>query len=218
MKFEIIPVTPLKQNCSLLICEHTNKAVLVDPGGNVPLIVNSIKKLGVSLEKILLTHGHLDHCGGAFELSQKYGVLIEGPHFADKFWLDSLTLQTIEFGFGEGKAFLPHRWLNEGDIIVFGRERLNIFHCPGHTPGHIVFFNKNANLAIVGDILFAGSIGRTDFPLGNQSDLIRSIQTKLWPMGEDVAFIPGHGPMSTFLEERKNNRYVADHLINRKDK
>jgi glyoxylase-like metal-dependent hydrolase (beta-lactamase superfamily II) len=158
----------------------------------------------------LLTHGHLDHCAAAKDLSDQLGVPIEGPQEDERFWIDQLPEQTVRFGFGHAKVFEPNRWLNDGDHVQVGNVDLEVFHCPGHTPGHVIFYDKEDRLAIVGDVLFAGSIGRTDFPRGNHGDLIHAIKTKLWPLGDDVQFVPGHGPMSTFGNERKTNPYVGD--------
>lgn len=213
MKVLLIPVTPFQQNCSLLIDERTGRAAVCDPGGDLDRIHAALKEHGVTLEKILLTHGHLDHCAGAAALSREFGVPIEGPHRDEQFWIDQLPEQTTRFGFGHAEAFEPDRWLDQGDTVQFGDETLEVYHCPGHTPGHVVFFSRTHRLAIVGDVLFAGSIGRTDFPRGNHADLIRSIRTRLWPLGDDVTFVPGHGPVSTFGDERRDNPFVADHLI-----
>lgn len=209
IKLGIIPVTPFEQNCSILVCQDTGDAAVVDPGGDIDKILIAVKQMGGSVKKILLTHGHLDHCASAKDLSDQLGVPIEGPQIAEQFWLDQLPEQTIRFGFGHAKAFVPTRWLEDGDRVQVGKVELEVLHCPGHTPGHVVFFDKEGRLALVGDVLFAGSIGRTDFPRGNHADLINAIKTKLWPLGDDVQFVPGHGPMSTFGKERKTNPYVA---------
>ncbi|MBV8273092.1 MAG: MBL fold metallo-hydrolase [Cupriavidus sp.] len=213
MKVLLIPVTPFQQNCSLLIDETTQRAAVCDPGGDLDRILTAVKEQGVTLEKIFLTHGHVDHCAGAATLSRQLGIPIEGPQQDERFWIEQLPEQTRRFGFGHPEAFEPDRWLENGDTVTFGNETLEVYHCPGHTPGHVVFFSRANKLAIVGDVLFAGSIGRTDFPRGNHADLIRSIRTRLWPLGDDVTFVPGHGPVSTFGEERRNNPFVADHLI-----
>ncbi|MCX8566906.1 MAG: Glyoxylase, beta-lactamase superfamily II [Glomeribacter sp. 1016415] len=213
MKTRIIPVTPFKQNCTLLICEASQRAAVVDPGGDLEQIEEHIEKAGVTLEKVFLTHGHLDHCGGAQELAHKYHVPIEGPHKEERFWLDLLPEQSIRFGFPPASVFMPDRWLENGDCVHFGEETLEVYHCPGHTPGHIIFFSRAQRLAMVGDVLFAHAIGRTDFPRGNRAQLIHSIQSQLWPLGDDVTFIPGHGRTSTFGQERKTNPYVADEVI-----
>ncbi|MFB2639235.1 MBL fold metallo-hydrolase [Shewanella bicestrii] len=213
MKYQIIPVTPFQQNCSLIWCEKTNSAAVVDPGGNVDRILGEIAKLGLTLEKILLTHGHIDHVGGAKLLAQQTNVPIIGPHVADKFWIDNLPKQSQNFGFPHCEAFEPEQYLQDGDVVTVGEQSLSVLHCPGHTPGHVAFYSADAHLAWVGDILFRSSIGRTDFPQSNHQDLIHSITTKLWPLGADVEFIPGHGPMSTFGEEREHNPFVADQLL-----
>jgi len=210
MKIIIIPVTSYQQNCSLLICEETNKAAVVDPGGDLDLILKATKEEGVELEKIFLTHGHLDHAGAAGELSEKLGIPVEGPHKDDHFLLDSFKEQIQMFGFPETKSFTPDRWLEDGDTIRFGTVELDVYHCPGHTPGHVVFHQKKNKIATVGDVLYNGSIGRSDFPFGDHEILIRSIKEKLWPLGNDVQFVPGHGPTSTFGHERKTNPFVAD--------
>ncbi|ALS59573.1 MBL fold metallo-hydrolase [Pandoraea norimbergensis] len=215
MNVTLIPVTPFQQNCTLLVCDATQRAAVVDPGGDIDRIVGEIERQGVTLEKIFLTHGHLDHCGGAGELAAKYEVPIEGPHPDDAFWIDQLEAQSARFGFPEPQSFTPDRWLGDGDTVNFGEVTLDVFHCPGHTPGHVVFFSADERLASVGDVLFAGSIGRTDFPRGNHADLIASIRDKLWPLGDDVTFIPGHGPVSTFGQERETNPYVADAVLAR---
>ena len=213
MKYQIIPVTPFQQNCSVIWCDKTLKAAVVDPGGDIDRILAEITKLGLSVDKILLTHGHIDHVGGAASLAANLSVPIIGPHEADKFWLDNLVKQSQIFGFARAEAFEPTQYLKEGDVVTVGEQTVNVLHCPGHTPGHIVFFNAQSALAWVGDVLFRGSIGRTDFPQSNHQDLLHSITTKLWPLGKNVSFIPGHGPMSTFAEERQHNPFVADQLF-----
>ena len=210
MKAIIIPVTPFAQNCSLIWCEKTMKGAVVDPGGDLDQILKVAKEHGVEIEKILITHGHLDHAGGTKELSDKLGVPIEGPHEADKFWIDKLPEQCAQYGFPPSHTFTPARWLHDGDKVTVGEETLDVVHCPGHTPGHVVFISQAQKVAIVGDVLFQGSIGRTDFPMGNHEDLLNSIRNKLWPLGDDIAFIPGHGEMSTFGQERQTNPFVAD--------
>jgi len=210
MKCAIVPVTPYQQNCSVLICEQTQRAALVDPGGEVPRLRDALAQLGVTLEKVFLTHAHLDHCAGADIVRTEFGVPIEGPHIEDKFWLDQLGDATRRSGFPPAEPFVPDRWLNDGDTISFGAQTLQVIHCPGHTPGHVVFFHRDARLALVGDVLFQGSIGRTDFPRGDHDTLIHSIREKLFPLGDDVSFVPGHGPVSTFGDERRNNPFVAD--------
>lgn len=208
MKYRITPVTPYQQNCSLLICGHTGKAAIVDPGGDIELIQEAIAEQNSTPECILITHGHLDHVGAAAELASLLAVPVLGPHRDDQFWLDAIPNQCRSFGFPDSESFIPSRWLNQGDVVSVGRERLEVLHCPGHTPGHIVFFHRASKLAIVGDVLFKGSIGRTDLLKGDYQTLIHSIKYKLWPLGKEVAFIPGHGPMSTFGEEMRSNPFV----------
>ena len=210
MKCSIVPVTPFRQNCSILICEKTQRAALVDPGGEVPRLRAALEEIGVTLEKVFLTHGHLDHCAAADVVRTEFGVPIEGPHHEDKFWLDQLGDATRRKGFPPAEPFVPDRWLEDGDTVSFGEQTLDVVHCPGHTPGHVVFFHRGVRLALVGDVLFRGSIGRTDFPRGDYDTLIRSIREKLWPLGDDVVFVPGHGPTSTFGDERESNPFVAD--------
>ena len=209
MKAGIIPVTPLQQNCSLIWCTATNKGALVDPGGDLDKVKAALKNSGVELEKILLTHGHIDHCGEAGILAKELGVPIEGPHEADRFWIARLDDDGARFGV-HGQTFEPDRWLEEGEAVTVGELELEVFHCPGHTPGHVVFYHRPSKFALVGDVIFQGSIGRTDFPMGNHQDLIDAIVTKLWPLGDDVTFIPGHGPTSTFGQERRTNPFVGD--------
>lgn len=211
MKYAIVPVTPFEQNCSLLLCEDTGKLAIVDPGGDLERILSAIGQLDASPEKILLTHGHIDHAGVVAELAERLQLPIEGPHREDKFWIDMLPQQSQMFGFAPARAFEPNRWLEHGDTVTVGNTTLQVLHCPGHTPGHVVFFEPASRLAIVGDVLFAGSIGRTDFPRGNHDQLVDSIQSRLFPLGDDVSFIPGHGPMSTLGHERQTNPFVADH-------
>ncbi len=215
MKFAVIPVTPFQQNCSLIWCEETMLAAVTDPGGDIDRIEQLIKQEGVTLEKILVTHGHMDHAGAVADMADKHKVPIEGPQREESFWIDKLPQQGKMFGLGDGefRSFEPTRWLEDGDTVTVGKETLEVYHCPGHTPGHLAFFNRKARLAIVGDLLFQGSIGRTDFPMGNHGELIKSITEKLWPLGDDVAFIPGHGPMSTFGHERKMNAFVSDYAL-----
>ena len=186
------------------------KGAIVDPGGDLDHILDVVEKQGVEIEKILITHGHLDHAGGTFELREKLGVPVEGPHEADKFWIDQLPDNCAKYGFPPSYPFTPERWLDDGDTVTIGNEVLEVVHCPGHTPGHVVFISRKHKVAMVGDVLFQGSIGRTDFPMGNHDDLINSIRNKLWPYGDDISFIPGHGNMSTFGVERQMNPFVAD--------
>jgi glyoxylase-like metal-dependent hydrolase (beta-lactamase superfamily II) len=209
LRAAIVPVTDYQQNCSLLWCTKTMRGVLVDPGGDLPRLRQAIEKAGITVEKLLVTHGHMDHCGMAGEFARELGVPIEGPHEEDRFWIASLGESKARFGI-EGHVFEPDRWLVDGDTVTFGEIELDVYHCPGHTPGHVVFVHAPSRLAVVGDVLFAGSIGRTDFPRGDHQDLLDSITQKLWPLGDDVTFIPGHGPTSTFGAERQSNPFVAD--------
>ena len=212
MKAAIVPVTPLQQNCTLLWCTATNQGAFVDPGGDLDRLKAAARQAGCTIEKILITHGHIDHCGQAGMLAAELGVPIEGPHDADRFWIARLEDDGRRYGI-EGKAFEPDRWLADGDRVTVGQLELDVRHCPGHTPGHVVFHHAPSRVAIVGDVLFQGSIGRTDFPLGNHADLIASITGRLWPMGDDTHFVPGHGPMSTFGHERRTNPFVADSVL-----
>jgi glyoxylase-like metal-dependent hydrolase (beta-lactamase superfamily II) len=210
LEFRIIPVTPFQQNCSLLWCGETRKAAVVDPGGDIEHIESAIVEARVQVDKILITHGHIDHAGATAELARILGVPVEGPHEEERFWIDAMAEQGRMFGFEQGEAFTPERWLVDGDEVTLGALTLQVLHCPGHTPGHVVFFEPQSKLAVVGDVLFAGSIGRTDFPRGDHAALVGSIRNKLWPLGDEVRFIPGHGPMSTFGAERRSNPYVGD--------
>ncbi|HSG20451.1 MAG TPA: MBL fold metallo-hydrolase [Burkholderiaceae bacterium] len=210
MEFEILPVTAFSQNCSLITCPKTRRAAFIDPGGDIDHLEAVATEAGVVVEKILLTHGHIDHCGEAAMLARRLGVPIEGPHRDDDFWISQLPAQGKMFGFPPLEAFTPDRWLDDGDTVMVGEQALEVIHCPGHTPGHVVFFHLGERLAFVGDVLFAGSIGRTDFPRGNHADLIEAIKSRLFPLGDDIAFVPGHGPMSTFGEERLHNPFVRD--------
>jgi hydroxyacylglutathione hydrolase len=212
LKAAIIPVTPLQQNCTLIWCTETMKGALSDPGGDLDLLKRAVAEHGVTLEKIILTHGHLDHCGQAGMLAQELGIPIEGPHEEDRFWIDQLGADGAKYGM-IAQSFEPDRWLVNGDTVTVGNLTLDVYHCPGHTPGHVVFHHAPSKLAIVGDVLFQGSIGRTDFPRGNHQQLIDSITQRLWPLGGETAFVPGHGPMSTFAHERKTNAYVSDYLL-----
>jgi glyoxylase-like metal-dependent hydrolase (beta-lactamase superfamily II) len=205
----IIPVTPLQQNCTLLWCTKTMRGTFTDPGGDLPKLKAAAQQAGVTIEKILLTHGHIDHCGSAGILAEDLGVPIEGPHEADRFWISRLDDDGKRWGI-TGKPFEPDRWLEDGDTVTVGELTFDIRHCPGHTPGHVVFHHPGSKLAIVGDVLFKGSIGRWDFPMGNHQQLIESITQKLWPMGGETAFVPGHGPMSTFGHERATNPFCGD--------
>ena len=209
LRAAIVPVTPLQQNCTLLWCTKTMRAAFVDPGGDLPRLKAALVQSGATIEKILLTHGHIDHCGQAGLLAADLGVPIEGPHEDDRFWIEKLGEEGPRYGIA-GQSFEPDRWLADGDTVSVGELTLDVRHCPGHTPGHIIFHHPQSKLALVGDVLFKGSIGRTDFPRGNHADLIASVTQKLWPMGPDTMFVPGHGPMSTFGHERATNPFVGD--------
>jgi glyoxylase-like metal-dependent hydrolase (beta-lactamase superfamily II) len=210
LQYLTVPVTPFQQNCSLVWCDQTLQAAVIDPGGDLPRILAEVKRLGLKLEQIWLTHAHIDHAGGTAELSKQLDLPIIGPHPADQFWIDGLAEQGKRFGFPHAEVFTPTRWLKDGDTVSIGKSTLQVRHCPGHTPGHVVFYSADANRAFVGDVLFAGSIGRTDFPQGDHDTLIASIKQRLWPMGDQTVFIPGHGPESSFGRERRSNPYVAD--------
>jgi glyoxylase-like metal-dependent hydrolase (beta-lactamase superfamily II) len=209
LRAAIIPVTPLQQNCTLLWCTETMRGAFVDPGGDLPRLKAAAEQSQVKIEKILLTHGHIDHCGSAGILAEELGVPIEGPHEDDLFWIAQLEEDGARYGI-TGRPFTPERWLVDGDRASVGNLTFDVRHCPGHTPGHVVFHHPESRLALVGDVLFKGSVGRWDFPRGDQQQLIRSITTRLWPMGDQTAFVPGHGPMSTFGHERATNPYVSD--------
>ncbi len=210
LKALIVPVTPFEQNCSLLICTRSGRAAVVDPGGDLARIRAAAEEQGARIEKILLTHAHIDHIGGTAELAAALDLPIEGPQREDQFWIDGLPEQSRSLGFPLCESFTPSRWLEDGDTVQVGELTLEVLHCPGHTPGHVVFFHRPSQLAVVGDVLFKGSIGRSDFPRGDHDTLIRSIRDKLFPLGDAVTFIPGHGPTSSFGEERRSNPFVAD--------
>jgi glyoxylase-like metal-dependent hydrolase (beta-lactamase superfamily II) len=212
LKAAIIPVTPLQQNCTLLWCTKTMRAAFVDPGGDLPRLKAAAQQAGVTVEKILLTHGHIDHCGQAGVLAKELGVPIEGPHEADRYWISRLDEDGKRWGI-PGEPFEPDRWLQDGDNATVGELTFGVRHCPGHTPGHIIFHHTESALAIVGDVLFKGSIGRWDFPLGDHGQLVNSITAQLWPLGNETAFIPGHGPMSTIGHERATNPLVGDSVL-----
>lgn len=206
----IIPVTPLQQNCTLMWCDETQKGVVIDPGNDVNAIMDAITKADITVERVLLTHGHFDHAGGAMDLAERLHVEISGPHKDDEFITTAVVTTGKMYDMNGGRDVVGNAWLDEGDQITFGHVTLDVLHTPGHTPGHIVFYNADGKLAQVGDVLFQGSIGRTDFPRGDLDTLVKSITTKLWPLGDDMTFIPGHGPTSTFGEERARNPYVGD--------
>ena len=212
LKALIQPVTPFQQNASVIYCDKTKKCAIVDPGGDIEILLEVARQEDLIPEKILLTHGHIDHAGGATELSEILNVKIYGPHINDKFLLDGLQKQSEMFGM-QSKNCSPDKWLDDGDVIKIGNEKLEVYLCPGHTPGHLIFFNKGSKLALVGDVLFKGSIGRTDLPGGDFEALIKSVKNKLWPLGNDIKFIPGHGPMSSFSVERESNSFVSDKVL-----
>jgi hydroxyacylglutathione hydrolase len=213
MQIQVVPVTPFQQNCSVVWCERTRAAAIVDPGGDLDTVLAIVTGNKLELCKILLTHAHIDHAGATSELAQRFALPIEGPHPGDRFWIEGLPEQAAAFGFESVESFEPTRWLGQGDTVAVGEITLQVRHCPGHTPGHVIFFHEGGRFAIVGDVLLRGSIGRTDFPGGDHATLIHSIRDNLFPLGDDVKFLPGHGPMSTFGVERRTNPFVADHLF-----
>lgn len=213
LRYEILPVTPFQQNCSLVWDENTRQAALIDAGGEIDRLLARVEQHRLTLEKLWVTHGHLDHASAVAELADRLGLPIEGPHEDDRFWIDLLPQQAAQFGFPAARAFTPDRWLAQGDVLELGSLRFDVVHCPGHTPGHVVLVHEPSQLAFVGDVLFQGSIGRTDFPRGNHGDLIRSIRQRLFPLGDDMRFVPGHGPMSTFGAERRFNPFVSDTAV-----
>ncbi len=212
---KILPVTPYQQNCSLVWCTRTGKGALIDPGGDVDRLKAALADAGVTLEKIFLTHGHLDHASGAAKLAREFSVPVEGPHADDLFLLEDLGRNAKRPGFGDAENCTPDRWLTDNETVRFGNIEFGVRHCPGHTPGHVVFFHQDAKIAFVGDVLFAGSVGRTDFPRGNHQQLVDSITERLWPLGDDMRFVPGHGQMSSFGWERKTNPFVCDLALGR---
>jgi len=210
LRAAIIPVTPFQQNCTLLFDEETKRGVVIDPGGDLDQITAAIEQLGIEIEAIVLTHGHIDHAAGADKLREDLGVEVIGPHAEDKPLLDSLEAQGVAYGIEGARNLTPDRWLEEGDTIEVAGVPFDVLHCPGHSPGSVVFVNKDARFAIVGDVLFKGSIGRTDLPGGDFDALFASIREKLFPLGDDVAFLCGHGPGGTIGEERKTNPFVGE--------
>lgn len=208
LKISIVPVTPFQQNASIVYDEDTKRGAVVDPGGDVPLLLEAIRKSGVTIEKILLTHGHIDHAGGAAELAEKLGVDIEGPHLGDKFLLDNLPENGARFGMMTARVVTPDRWLDDGDTVEIADMVFSVHHAPGHSPGSVVFFNKDHRFALMGDVLFQGSVGRTDFPYGSEKQLLTSIATKILPLGDDVMFLPGHGNASQIGHERATNPFL----------
>jgi len=210
LKCEIIPVTPFEQNCSLVWDTETMRGSLIDAGGDIEHLLARAAHHGVTIEKLLVTHGHLDHASGVADLAEQLQVPIEGPHEDDRFWIDGLPEAAARYGFPPARRFEPTRWLQHGEQVTVGGLRFDVLHCPGHTPGHVVFHHAPSRLSFVGDVIFAGSIGRSDFPRGNHEDLVRSIRERLFPLGDEVHFVPGHGPVSSFGEERRSNPFVAD--------
>ena len=210
LKVEIIPVTPFQQNCSLIWDASTGRGALVDAGGETKRLLERVRFHGVTLEKLLVTHGHLDHASGVRDLAEQLKLPIEGPHEEDRFWIDGIPEAASRYGFPPARSFTPDRWLRQGDQVSVGTIRFDVLHCPGHTPGHVVFHQPESQLAFVGDVIFQGAIGRTDFPRGNHAQLIEAIRSRLFPLGDDVRFVPGHGPVSTFGWERKTNPFVSD--------
>ena len=208
LKVTIVPVTPIQQNCSIVVCTATSRAAIVDPGGDVANIRAAIEQMKVTPEKILLTHGHFDHAGGAAELAEALSIPIEGPDERDGFLLSNLESQGARFGITDARNVTPTRWLVEGETVSVGDLTFSVLHVPGHTPGHLVFVNVPSRFALVGDTLFQGSVGRTDFPYGDHDQLISGIKGKLLPLGDDVTILPGHGPASTIGAERKGNGFL----------
>jgi glyoxylase-like metal-dependent hydrolase (beta-lactamase superfamily II) len=209
LKYTVIPVTPYQQNCSLVWCDVTRQAALIDPGGDIERLLGAVARQELSLDKIILTHGHVDHVGGVAALAERLGLPIEGPQREDAFLIDDLPRQSARFGFPRSEAFTPGRWLEDGDTVQVGEVVFKALHCPGHTPGHIILYQPEAQIVFVGDVLFKGSIGRTDFPRGDYDTLIDAIKGKLWPLGDEVTVVPGHGPLTTVGHERRANPYVG---------
>ena len=214
LEIRIIPVTPFQQNCSMIWDRETMDGVFIDPGGDTDKLMAAAKDLGVNINEVWLTHGHLDHAGAADEIRELTGAPVIGPHKDDQWLMDDIKQQWAKYGVTDGpRNVVPDRYLNDGDELTLGGETFGVVHTPGHTPGHVVIYHKPGRIAFVGDVLFQGSIGRTDFPKGNHQQLVESITSKLWPLGNDMRFVPGHGPMSTFGQERKTNGFVSDYIL-----
>lgn len=218
LKVQIVPVTAFQQNASIIWCTDTMEGAIVDAGGDAAVLIAKVEELGINLTKLILTHGHLDHAGGVIDVKAHFegqGITLPviGPHHEDQFWLEQIEDHAAQYGLEGLKSCEPDQWLDEGATVTVGNLTLQVLHCPGHTPGHIVFFEAESKIAFVGDVIFQGSIGRTDFPRGHHQSLLDSISQKLWPLGDDVTFVPGHGPLSTFGAERKSNPFVADHVL-----
>jgi len=203
-----IPVTAFDQNCSLVWCDETHDAALIDPGGDIERLLAEVGRRGLTLKALWLTHAHIDHAGATGTLARTMSLPIIGPHQGDDYWIQALPQQSQMFGFPQAEHFVPTRWLQAGDTVQIGHSTLQVLHCPGHTPGHVVFYSPELQHAFVGDVLFAGSIGRTDFPGGNHAQLIHAIKDTLLPLGDAITFTPGHGPESTFGEERQFNPFL----------
>ena len=210
LKYRTVPVTPFQQNCSIVWDSETMQAAIIDPGGDLDRLLAEVQRLGVKPEQIWLTHAHIDHAGATADLAERLKLPIVGPHPADQFWISALGQQGAMFGLPAARSFTPTRWLHDGDTVELAGHVLDVRHCPGHTPGHVVFHSAEAKRAFVGDVLFAGSIGRTDLPQGDHQQLVDSITQRLWPMGDDTVFIPGHGPESSFGQERRTNPFVGN--------
>lgn len=209
LHYQTIPVTPFQQNCSVVWCDVTQEGAVIDPGGDLERILAFVRDQGIELKQILITHAHVDHCAGTADLAEALNLPVVGPHPDDQYWIDALPATAAQYGFPPARLFTPTRWLQDEDTVQVGQSTLRVRHTPGHTPGHVVFYADDAKRAFVGDVLFAGSIGRTDFPGGDYETLIASITQRLWPLGDDTVFIPGHGPESTFARERQSNPYVG---------
>lgn len=209
----VIPVTPFQQNCTVVWCQKTRRAAIIDPGDSAAEILAEVRRRGLEPEKIWVTHGHIDHAGAVADMKDISGLPVEGPHPEDQFWIEGLSQQGAAYGMLQARAFTPDRWLGDDERVTVGETEWEVYHTPGHTPGHVIFFHRPSRFAQVGDVLFRGSIGRTDFPRGDLRTLMRSVVTRLWPLGDDVTFVPGHGPQSTLGEERRTNPFVSDAVL-----